>query len=717
MNSEPTAEALARSLGAKRNGRGWIALCPIPGHDDHNPSLSIESRGGKTVFICRTGCPQEAVIAAFRERVWPEPKRGNGLDESAAPRQHEVAVYDYCDADGRLVFQVHRMGPRKTFWQSQPGPDKGGIKRDPATGRPTMEGVTLLPYRLPELLARPGETVFICEGEKDVDKARDNFGVVGTTNPGGAGNWPDEISHWLKGRDAFIVPDNDKPGRRHVKDVARKLVGIVASFRVIELPGLPLHGDFSDWIAACGTCEDFTELALAAPEIDPNDLIDDPDPEAVERPPQFSDDALALRFAEKHEADARHVAAWGKWLFWDGARWDIDDTLLAFDTARAITRTASAEATKASLARAIASNKAVAATVSLARADRRHAAATELWDANPWRLAAVAVTVDLRTGTTRPPQREDYCTKITAVAPGGQCPRWLKFLDEITAGNAELQAFMQRMAGYCLTGVTAEHAIFFCYGTGGNGKGVFINTLAAIWGDYATPIPMTTLLASKYEQHPTELAMLRGARLAVAYETEKGRRWGEAKIKRLTGGDPIPDRFMRQDFFTFIPQFKLLVAGNHKPGLRDVDEAIRRRFHLIPFNVTFPKPDTELLEKLKPEWPGILQWAVDGCLEWQRSGLAPPTIVRDATAKYLASEDSFANWIDERCHVDPSTTCRRSSLFPDWKAWAEKTGEPPGRQRDFLDKLEQRGFTERRDSATDIWMVRGLNLKPTQTLV
>jgi putative DNA primase/helicase len=328
------------------------------------------------------------------------------------------------------------------------------------------------------------------------------------------------------------------------------------------------------------------------------------------------------------------------------------------------------------------------------------------------------MTVDLRTGAVRAPQLDDYCTKSTRVRPGGDCPRWHQFLDEITAGDVELQAYLRRMAGYCLTGITTEHALFFCHGTGANGKSVFINTLAGIWGDYAVVAPMETFVASKNEHHPTDLAMLRGARLVIASETEAGRRWAESKIKSLTGGDRIAARFMRQDFFEFTPQFKLLIAGNHKPGLRGVDEAIRRRLHLIPFNVTIPaeQRDPQLFDRLKSEWGGILQWAIDGCLEWQQIGLAPPAAVRDATAAYLAAEDAIANWIDDRCERDPHGKCKRSALFENWKGWALSAGEPPGRQREFFETLESRGFKPSRGHG-GYRLFLGLALKPDDPLL
>jgi len=196
-----------------------------------------------------------------------------------------------------------------------------------------------------------------------------------------------------------------------------------------------------------------------------------------------------------------------------------------------------------------------------------------------------------------------------------------------------------------MTGVTTEHVLFFLYGTGANGKGIFLRTLAAIWGDYAVTASMDVFTEGKYERHPTELARLRGARLVIAQETEKGRHWNESRLKALTGGDKITARFMRQDFFEFTPQFKLMIAGNHKPSLKTVDEANRRRIQMIPFTVTIPEAerDLNLFNKLKPEWPGILRWALNGCLEWQRLGLAPPPVVRDTPTNISRPRISSAN--------------------------------------------------------------------------
>ena len=434
----------------------------------------------------------------------------------------------------------------------------------------------------------------------------------------------------------------------------------------------------------------------------------------------FSDDTLAQRFAERHAGDLRFVAKWNKWLSWTGTHWELDDTLAAFDLARFVCREAAAECNETKSAKLIASKTTVAAVEWLARADRCIAAAVEQWDADPWLLNTQSGVIDLRTGESRPQRAEDHMTKITAVGPRGECKLFLDFLDRITGGNAELVAYLQRVLGYALTGETREHALFFAYGTGANGKSVLLSTVAGILGDYHRTAPIETFVASNSDRHPTDLAGLRGARLVTATETEEGRRWAESRIKVLTGGDTISARFMRQDFFDFRPSFKLVIAGNHKPSLRSVDKAIRRRFHLIPFAVTIPaeERDVELAEKLKAEWPGILAWMIEGCLEWQKNGLRPPKAVREATDAYMAVEDAIAAWIDDRCERNKNAWSPSGELFRSWCVWAEAAGEQVGSQKRLIQTLETRGFHRQklngvrgldglRVNAEHSWEVRG----------
>jgi P4 family phage/plasmid primase-like protien len=427
------------------------------------------------------------------------------------------------------------------------------------------------------------------------------------------------------------------------------------------------------------------------------------DPANDDLPDLYSEDNAALAFSRNFADDLRYVAPWGRWMLWRDQRWLHEDTLQVFDYARKVCRSVAAIAQNdpsltPAQKKTVSSRYGLASTVAsierLARADRRHAATIEQWDADPWLLNTPAGVVDLRTGQVRPGDRGAHMTKITHVAPGGACPDWLRFLDTATAGDRDLIGFLQRMAGYCLTGSTRDHALFFVYGTGGNGKGTFLNTLQWIMGDYAKAAPADMFTERKHEAHTTELARLMGARLVAAQETEEGKRWAEAKIKALTGGDPITARFMRQDDFEYIPQFKLVMTGNHKPGLRNVDEAIKRRLHLIPFTVTIPaeKRDTGLAERLKAEAGGILAWAIEGCRQWQARGLAAPAAVLAATDEYMDQQDVLGLWLDEACELGKGYSWRRGDLYKSFKAWAEGAGEYVLPQKRWVAAMETRGY-------------------------
>jgi putative DNA primase/helicase len=413
------------------------------------------------------------------------------------------------------------------------------------------------------------------------------------------------------------------------------------------------------------------------------------------KPPAVTEDSAGLEFAARHANDLRFDHKVGKWFHWNGKFWECEETQLAFDWARQLARElAGASANKDKQT----SKAAFAAGVErFARTDRAFAVTSDIWDRDIWLFNTQAGTVDLRTGKISPHKPEDYITKIAPVAPHGEAPTWLAFLDRITRGDQDLIAYLQRVVGYCITGSTQEHALFFLYGTGSNGKSTFLNAVTGALGDYYQAAPIETFTQSNTERHPTDIAGLRGARLVTAIETDEGRRWAESRIKTLTGGDPVSARFMRMDFFKYVPQFKLVFAGNHKPGLRSVDEAIRRRFNLIPFTVTIPprERDKKLGDKLQCELPGILAWIIEGTAAWRRFGLCPPRVVTDATAAYLEAEDAYAAWIDDCCERAEAFTTS-TVLFRSWWVWASNNGEHQGSIKRLVAALEARGFTPAR---------------------
>jgi len=424
---------------------------------------------------------------------------------------------------------------------------------------------------------------------------------------------------------------------------------------------------------------------------------------------QLSEDVLALDFAECHP-DYRWVQTWGKWLCWDGQVWNEDSTLHTFEAVRNFLRSSSWMHDRPNVLGRAAT---VAAVEKLAKCDRRFAAKTDQWDQDPMVLNTQNGVVDLTTLQHREATPDQHLTKITGFGvDDAECPRWLAFLEDITDSDNEMTAFLQRVTGYCLTGDTKEHALFFLHGSGANGKSTFLNVLAQVFGDYATDAPMETFTVSNSDRHPTELAMLRGARLVTAVETEEGRRWAESRIKQMTGGDRITARFMRQDFFTFRPQFKLLIAGNHRPRLHAVDEAMRRRFHLIPFETRFrgdkciKDMETQLLE----EGAGILGWAIEGCSKWQVSGLSPPERVRSATEHYFANQDVLGEWLAERCETGPDYWETPTRLFSSWKAFAKDGEFAVGTRSSFNDRMESAGYCQLRDRSRRYWA--GIKLRP-----
>jgi putative DNA primase/helicase len=391
---------------------------------------------------------------------------------------------------------------------------------------------------------------------------------------------------------------------------------------------------------------------------------------------------------------------------WNKGRWNPDAEMLAEDTIKlelrkianwlAGTGAAEKEAKNADKdAKAICSSSTLSAVSRLVKIDRAIAVSPESLDFNPWILNTPGGIVDLKTGQLGPPDPDQLCSRSTAVAPASGAPKlWLRFLEETTKGDRDLIAYLKRLGGYCLTGVTIEQMYAFVYGEGGNGKGTFLNVLMGILSTYHRDSPMETFVASNHDRHPTELAHLAGARFVTASETEAGKRWDEAKLKRMTGGDPITARGMREDFFTYLPKFKLIFIGNHKPEIRNLDHAMKRRTHLVPFPNRPETIDLQLGEKLREEWPQILTWLIEGCLDWQQTQLQPPASVLAATADYFTESDTLGAWLEECC-TPSDDFIELVTLYDSWESWCGRRRESPGRSQAFSSRLAARGYTKR----------------------
>lgn len=673
--------------------RGGKAHCPA--HDDTKASLSIgEGDDGRVLMNCHAGCTFESIMLSLNLDVtdaFPETK-SNGLGEI-------VETYPYTDEGGTLLYEAVRFRP-KDFRQRKPD-GHGGWSW-------SLNGTRRVLYRLPKVkeASENGRVVFIVEGEKDV-AAIERIGLTATTNPMGADKWRDEYAEALTGAHVVILPDNDDPGRQHAERVAQSLHGKAQSVRIVDLPGLKPKGDVSDWLKAGGTREELQRLAREADLYEPSN-----DEGSVDPSFQKTDLGNAERFVHDHGDTVRFCGKWGSFIVWDGKRFKPDDTgeamALAYDTVREMQKEAveieDADRRTSAMKYAASCQSAsrIRNMVSLAENMRSIAILPEALDRDPWLLNVENGTINLKTGEFGPHRQEHLNTKLAPVEydPAAKAPRWQRHLMEVSGGDEDLPAYIQRNVGYSATGDVSEQIITIPYGPGANGKGVTVNTIMNVLGDYAQSTRPELLLSKRASHGPSPgEAALKGARFVSTSESGSGQRFDEATVKRLTGGDRIRARFNRQDEFEFDPTHKLWFTTNHKPKIEGTDYAIWRRIHLVPFTVTFTpdKRDTELEEKLKAEASGILNWIIEGCLMWREEGLNPPNAVQQATSEYKSEMDVLAGFLEECCETEiREMEVKASRLYEKYKQWCERTGEKAETQTNFGLRLSERGFQRKR---------------------
>ncbi len=441
----------------------------------------------------------------------------------------------------------------------------------------------------------------------------------------------------------------------------------------------------------------------------------------------FTDSGNAERFEAVHGGDFRHCGAHGKWFFWDGSRWAIDDAGRASHAAKAVARRLYNEASTldddtprraaAGWARQSESASRRAAMLTLAQGEGRIPIKPDEFDANPWLLNVRNGVIDLRTGELLPHRREYLMTRQCPVDydPAAKSEEWAEFLRVTTDGDGEFSEFLMRTAGYAFTGSTREEKLFMVLGPTGSGKSTWLEALKTAAGDYSRTADFETFTLRRDAGIRNDIAALAGRRLVLAIETEEGRRLAEGLVKSLTGRDTISARFLYGEYFEFRPQFKLILAANDPPKVRHQDEAIWRRIVRLPFEHTVPaaRRDPGLKERLTTvpaNLMAILAWIVEGCLRWQESGLIEPERVRTATMAYREDQDPLLEFIEECCELGPDYRISTRSLRGAYERFCEAEGyEHPLGPKRFADALKMTRCEAERTPEERLW--RGIRLK------
>lgn len=693
-----TAEQVVAALSnKKRTAKGWIvADCPFCGKPAREEKFGFHPETGR--YKCHAGkCGASGTTAKLAKHLKIETRKEE--QPSGAPD------WIYTDKDGNALYGVKRYAKagKKSYAQYH-------FDAHSKSWKPGLNGTARTLYRLPEVIK--ADTVFVVEGEKCADRIR-AAGAVATTCSGGAGKWEPRFAEHLRGKTVYVLPDNDEPGRAHAEQVFNSLFKVASRYRIVNLPGLKEKGDVFDWFESGKTLEDLQRLCE-----EEQSEADHFSGEAA-RHKRLTDTGNAEQFVARYQDRARFCHSWGDWLLWDGQRWRKDEVgaveALAKDCVDAIwseVKEYGGDRYSDELKRwAKRSRNASGRSnlLSLARSEPALSITNETLDAHRDWLNCENGTLDLSSGELLPHEQDNFLTKLCPVRFDAQAeaPRWIDFVETIFGGDESLMHYVQKAAGYSLTGDVSQQCFFFLYGLGANGKSVFVETLLSLLGDYATKTSIQTLMARDGDGSDANPALvaLQGARLVVSSEIEEGKRWNESLVKDLTGGDRITARPLYGAPLTFTPEFKLWVYGNHKPTIRGADAGIQRRIKLIPFSVTIPesKRDPKLKLKLAAERAGILNWALAGLRMIEADGFEEPAVVRDATRAYIQDQDALKDWIEEcveLCYVPGTETLQtalriaNAELYANYANWCDKRRQFTLSHKALTQRLLDRGFAQ-----------------------
>ena len=708
------------------SGHEYLCLCPF--HDDHNPSLSVNIQSG--LFNCYA-CGAKGSIFDLYGQIYGLDFRGSikalaervGLTTDAC-KPKEVDRHDYQDASGNLLYQRVRIEP------GDDGRSKKYLTYDPATGKWKRPCDPLL-YCLPEVMG--ASTVIICEGERKADVVR-SWGFVGTCFDSGANsNITPAMIEALTGKEIVILPDNDGSGIIYRDKIIKAIQGKASSIKVVELPGLPEKGDIVDWVQTPGNdkallLEQILQMSEHEPESHNVSLVNSNAISgcvACATPDLLTDQRIKYYFSYNYKDIVRYVPGIG-WHFWDGKRWCTDMPGGLFPLIDKMQRYLLAEADHiTSEKERIERKKALIGLESHHRQVTVIQACQQVPDLITYAdqldhdlmlLNCQNGTIDLTTGSLKLHDPKDLVTRIVNIEydPSATCPTFMKFITWAMCDDMDTVSYLRQFFGYSLTGKTTEQILNFWYGTGGNGKTTLMNVAQWLLCDYATTADTSLIMKSNSGGNDGNrlamLASLRGARLVTLSEVNDGEKVDEAAIKSFTGGDIITCRKLYHDFFSYTPQSKLVGFGNYKPHFRGTDNGIWRRIHLVPFDaaITDDTKDPSLPEKLRAELPGILAWAVRGCLEWQQTGLVPSQKMIDAVREYRQAEDIFQSWLNECCTLNECDRTSASILIDSFKKYS---GWRSMSDRKFSEMLKEKGF-EKKHSNGVYWL--GISLDSEQ---
>lgn len=437
----------------------------------------------------------------------------------------------------------------------------------------------------------------------------------------------------------------------------------------------------------------------------------------------------AERIARDHGPEIRHVPQSGQWYLWSGTHWKVDDALdipgLVLHTARGMSRgeldAQNEDERKAwrSWCKHSEGKRNIDNSLALSGLLDGIKLESSRFDADDFVINTPSGVFDVRTLELTPHAKDQYMSRVTRAPydPGARCPQWHEFLKTIFDGDDEMIAFIQRAVGYSLTGSCREQCLFFLYGFGANGKSTALNVIRAISANYASHTPFDTFMEQDSDKVRNDIARLQGVRFVSTTEPRAGKRMDEALIKQLTGQDPVTARFLRKEFFEYIPKFKIWISANHKPRIRGTDDGIWRRIRLIPFKIQIPpeRQDPDLPVKLEAEFAGIMAWALHGAHLWLVNGMRTPQSVIDATKEYRAENDGVGLFIDAECvvmtHVPSPPQTSSATLYSAYCDWIKDLNERPMSAKAFSQILQAKGFELVRTKAYNAFRGIGLSSK------